>query len=652
MAKSDSYLKMTGDDLRAARVLTLAVKFFGTNHPVAASTIRSELYTSLDDGSFKRQFLRDRDLLASLGLVITEVESSDTDTLWQVNEQASFVQGDGLSAKDARMLYVLCYDMAYDQAFPYRDELRIALAKISRMYRGMTFPHTDTSSPSERKLLAVLISCMSNHRAAAVTYTDAQGNTSDRTLALLGSFGLRNKTYFVASRVNKDGSLVDDSVRTYRLDRFGKAREVTQISYRVPLDFSVSDYERLPFQIGDPCGKARFAITDKPGKHLTRALETHGSTCDDDAQRTWEVSYSDVDAVAAWAVAAGITPLEPQAICDRWTQILTEAAQTDICDPSLINSLAGAYMQTSRRRAGRTGSISLTRQLIALASSLTREGEVITAQDIANTLGVSFDEARHLIALVSMGSGESIDYLPVILGDEDEEVSLMEGAALSARRVRLTRAETIALVAALAELGIDDKDPLVQTLTGSYGAPSFSAEDIAQSLEAPSSTTDVTTLRQCSHAISNGRGITFVYRPVTGGAPSRRRVVPQLVRRTDDIWYLDAFDLVRQGTRVFRIDRMSDVSEIPAPAVKGLVADKTPSKTVVARFSDRRYLDLFYWEGLQVIDDRGPGIVVSMPYYGGTWLARHLAACGANVQVSDSELAQITSDYARGQLRP
>ena len=129
-------------------------------------------------------------------------------------------------------------------------------------------------------------------------------------------------------------------------------------------------------------------------------------------------------------------------------------------------------------------------------------------------------------------------------------------------------------------------------------------------------------------------------------------MVPQLVRRTDDIWYLDAFDLVRQGTRVFRIDRMSDVSEIPAPAVKGLVADKTPSKTVVARFSDRRYLDLFYWEGLQVIDDRGPGIVVSMPYYGGTWLARHLAACGANVQVSDSELAQITSDYARGQLRP
>lgn len=656
MAKQDSYLKMNSDDLRAARVLTLAVKFFGTTMPVSSATIHAELYPGLDDGSFMRQFLRDRELLSSLGMVITEVDeqSTDIDTMWRVNEQASFVQGDGLGSNDARMLYVLCYDMAFDQGFPYRDELRIALAKISRMYRGTTVAHTDTSSPTERKLLSTLIGCMSSRHGVSVTYTDAAGNTSSRTLALLGSFGLRGRTYFVASRLNKNGSLVEDSVRTYRLDRFAKAQELSGLTYQIPLDFSVNDYERLPFQIGETCGTARFAISTEPGKHLSRALATHGTAEICNNQQIWDVAYSDEGAVVGWAIAAGIRPLSPQSVCERWEEALRQVIQTNAYDPALALHPAQTLAQQSTKRAGRTGSISLTRQLIALASSLTREGDVITAQDIANTLGVSFDEARHLIALVSMGSGESIDYLPVILGDEDEEVSLMEGAALSAKRVRLTRAETIALIVALSELGIGDEDPLVQTLKASYGAPSFSEEDVVRSLEAGGSTAEAAVLKQCSHAISCGKTLTFSYRPITGGAQSHRRVIPQMVRRNDDNWYLDAFDLVRQDTRVFRIDRMSDLEEMDAaPNVRGgapVTVSRETQEEVVVRFNDPRYLDLFYWEGLQLLQGEGSGVLARLPYYGGTWLARHLAACSGSVQVSNEALAQQMRTYAQDLL--
>ena len=651
MAKHDSYLKMTEDDLRAARVLTLAVKFFGTSRPVSSSTIWSDLYPNLDEGSFKRQFLRDRELLESFGISIREVESSDPDTPWRIDERNSYVGSDALNASDARMLYVLCHDMAFDQSFPYRDELRMALAKISRMYRGSITTQSDQSTPTEHKLLAALIACMSNLHAADVTYTDARGNTSKRTIAILGSFGLHGRTYFVASRIDSKQSLIPDSVRTYRLDRFNRVRELHHLSYQIPLDFSVRDYERLPFQIGDSVGTAHFLVSGVESKQLSRAMAIHGSLHSESVGTVWDVPFSDTQLAASWAIGSGIVPVGPQALVDAWRALLTHTLERDPYDSSLARELESPQVRPSRKRAGRKGSIATARQLVALATSLTQEGEVISAQDIATTLGVSFDDARHLIALVSMGSGESVDYLPVIMSEEDDEVALMEGALLNVRSIRLTRAETIALQAALTELGVDQNDPLVQTLSHTYAAPSFSREDVARSFEDPSSASDTTVLKRCSKAISAGQGLAFSYSPVTGSAVGHRRVVPQFLRRSDDSWYLDAYDLQRRGPRVFRLDRMVDVQQIEVGFDPSVLepAQQDSTVMVVVRFDDRRYLDLFPWDGLQVISSDETGVVTRLPQYGGTWLARHLVACGGTVQVSDKRLAKQMHTYAREQ---
>ena len=647
MAKQDSYLRMTEDDLRAGRVLTLAVKFFGTSRPIASSTIWSDLYPDLDEGSFKRQFLRDRELLDSFGIAIREVEGSQPDTLWRVDERNSYVRGDGLCASDARMLYVLCHDMAFDQAFPYRDELRMALAKIARMYPGGPIVRDDQTTTPEHKLLAQLVSCMSNLHAADITYTDAKGATSKRTIAIFGSFGLHDRTYFVASRIEGNGALVPDSMRTYRLDRFERVRELRNISYQIPLDFSVSDYERLPFQIGDSEGVARFLVEGAQSKQFARATAIHGTVREVDGAHVWDVPFSDAQLAASWAVGLRIVPLGPQNLVELWHATLHSVLESEVLDRSLADYVTTKPIVESRKRAGRKGSIATARQLVALASSLTQQGEVISAQDIATTLGTSYDEARHLIALVSMGSGEAVDYLPVIISDEDDEVALMEGALLNVRSIRLTRSETIALQAALTELGVAQDDPLVQTLSRAYAAPSFSADDVARSFEVPSSASDTTVLKQCSKAISAGRGLTFSYTPVSGGATTTRRVVPQLVRRNDDSWYLDAYDLMRCGPRVFRIDRMADVqeiqSEVPATTLPPM---HQSARSVVVRFGDRRYLDLFAWDSLQVLATDDHGVVARLPLYGGSWLARHLVACAGTVQVSDDALASQMRTYA------
>lgn len=646
MARRDNHLRMTADDLRAARVLTLAVKFFGTRHPVSSSTINIDLYPDLDDESFNRQYLRDRELLDTFGIHIREADSDGNDSRWQIDE-SSYVQGDGLGAQDARMLYVLCHDMAYDQAFAYRDELRMALAKISQMYRGTTFPQSDDTTPTQHKLLSVLVSCMGSHQGVRATYTKANGDATTRDLALLGSFGLRGRTYFVASKVQRDGSLVPDSVRTYRLDRFEKAHALAGVSYQIPLDFSVSDYERLPFQIGETAGTARFLVPSDAGREVTRALSTHGeATPQDDGSLVWEVAYSDIHAAASWAVGVGITPVSPHQLADECASICQKTASTRIYDEQLAAFAEVEPQSTNKSKAGRTGSVTVVRQLLALAGSLTREGEVITAEDIAGTLGVSYDQARHLIALVSLGSGESIDYLPVIMSDKDDEVALMEGAALSARRVRLTRSETIALSAALAELGVADDDPLVKTLQASYIAPAFSTQDIVRSLEAPSSATDGATLKLCSQAISDGRTLRFAYVPVAGGPTTHRHVLPRSVRRSDDSWYLDAFDLRRGADRVFRIDHMSMVTLQDASSQVAPVAPRQEKRLVTLHFSDTRYLDLFHWEGARSVGQGDQGTTVRLPHYEGTWLARHVAACAGTVTTDDPTLAEQAKAYA------
>jgi proteasome accessory factor C len=345
-------------------------------------------------------------------------------------------------------------------------------------------------------------------------------------------------------------------------------------------------------------------------------------------------------------VGSGIVPVGPPELVDTWRKTIDAACPADVYDPALTAWLETEQNTESRKRAGRKGSVTTARQLVALASSLTKEGEVITAQDIATTLGVSFDEARHLIALVTMGSGESIDYLPLIMSDQADEVSLMEGAMLSARSIRLTRSETIALRAALTELGVDESDPLFQTLSKAYAAPTFTEEDVVRSFELPSSSSDTSVLKQCSKAISAGMGLTFSYLPVTGGPASERKVVPQVIRRSDDSWYLDAFDLMRLGPRVFRIDRMSDLEETPVtmpPAATQVPA--SAERMVVIRFSDQRYLDVFPWDEIQKLTTDEQGTVVRMPLYGGTWLARHLVACAGTVRVSDRELAAQMRSY-------
>ena len=308
-------------------------------------------------------------------------------------------------------------------------------------------------------------------------------------------------------------------------------------------------------------------------------------------------------------------------------------------------------MPRSRSAAGRRGALDESRELVTLVSSLSEAGDALNVDAISTRLGVSRERARKLLSLImSADTGEATG-LPLIEDDEDE-VSLLRDTGTRGRALRLTRAEALALVAALDRIGVGRDDPARKSIERAlFDAPV--EEDTVRRLVAARNETSGDDLLACAEAIYGRRTVSFGYRGAADSKTARRTVLPRDLRSEEDSWYLDGWDLARGAERTFRLDRMSDVKveDAPAPAgVDGRGGAGTAREVRVA-FRDERFLSLLPWHGLVVEGrDEDGTIRTRTTYYGGEWLVRMLAACGGTAVTDDEGLAGRVRDYARTRL--
>lgn len=300
--------------------------------------------------------------------------------------------------------------------------------------------------------------------------------------------------------------------------------------------------------------------------------------------------------------------------------------------------------------AGRPGSLDEARELVALVSSLSEAGDALNAAAVAERLGVSEERGEKLVGLVLCSTLVGGTGLPLV--SDEGGLTLVGADGVRGRRLRLTHAETLALVAALERLGVPGDDPLRATLEESLSSEPVN-EDLVRRLMAGRSGTGplAAVLSCCARAIASRRELLFSYRKSGEKDAERRRVVASALRTEDDAWFLDAFDLARDGERTFRLDRMEDASvgghpEAPQPETRG------PSARLVdVSFDDASYLDLLPWHDLQVVSSpAGKPVRARIPYYGGMWLPRMIAACAGSAHCDDPEVAALVKSYAREQL--
>ncbi len=307
----------SSNDALVRRLVSLVVAFSNASTPLSSEDIRSEYYPDVSVDTFQKQFRRDRERLVLCGLTVRETPRGG----WAADE-TSFADRLDLDPTEVAALDITCLQLVEDPSFPYRDDLRLALAKIDSGYEAFPRAAAPQASAQDRNVLALLRAQEARH-AVRVTYTDAHGRTSERTLAVWGVFGLRGHTYFIAPELDAERG----EPRTWRDDRFGSVRELGGVSYRIPPDFCAEDYRRLPFQIGAAQLYVTFRVPKTATEEARSAMAANGEVEENPqtGREYWTVEASDLNAAARWAVANGLVPTSPVALAEVWRDLLKEA---------------------------------------------------------------------------------------------------------------------------------------------------------------------------------------------------------------------------------------------------------------------------------------------------------------------------------------
>lgn len=320
-------MKITRDDERARRICSLALAFMNATTPISSSDLAREFYPELEVDSMRRTFLRDREALAACGVIVDEVRVEGEESRWIGNENTSFSAASELEPLQAAALNIACRPLIENPSFPFTADLRLALAKLDRAF-AEPLPGVVTNAgngkPVSRKrsqLEATLRDAVLDCCLVEARYTDAKNNTSERLLAPLGMFSLDGRSYVVAGAADVNGALVDDGIRTYRVERFERVAP-TATSFVVPADFDLADYQLLPFQIGTPQQEATFRLPASALGDKSRITLNKGQVDKD----VWTVSVHDLARAASWALAFELTPLDPPELVDAWHKLIAEAS--------------------------------------------------------------------------------------------------------------------------------------------------------------------------------------------------------------------------------------------------------------------------------------------------------------------------------------
>lgn len=312
-------------------------------------------------------------------------------------------------------------------------------------------------------------------------------------------------------------------------------------------------------------------------------------------------------------------------------------------------------MPRKSQGAGRVGALEETRALLALVASLSEAGDALTAEAVASKLGVSHDHAEKLIELVLTSSFAGGARLPLVEDERGGEVTMFFSEGVRGRQLRLTHTETVALLAALDRLGVDADDHLRHQLEANLSTDPVDRRIVQRVASSGAEGESAKILETIARARTLGRPLLFSYTRLGEKGPEERHVSASQVFHENDLWYLEGYDLDRQGMRTFRVDRMSDVllgERVDDEIRIDWGAAPNGSRDVELTFSDPRYLDLFEHHGLKRVGAEEDGSIrCRIFWFGDEWLVRMVCACSGTITTNDAELNALVFNYARTSLK-
>jgi len=671
------------DTEKLIRQLSLISFLMAQGRPVSALEIKREVegYSDMNDDAFARRFYADRAELESLGIQLgvekpgegffeAELYSLPPENFYL--DPIEFGEDELASLSTALMLLS-------DGEFAYAEPLRLALQQVAwghpnPLEEGGRAPveMAMTASAGGRELsqrLSKIETAISRRKTIEFTYyTMERDETSKRKVDPYHLVFRGGQFYLIGHSHERD------AVRVFRLSRIqGKVGYASKAEhdFSPPEDFDRRDYgQRADWQLGEIRGTARVFVRERIAWLVERDFGAYGelrpakkSDGVSGKGSVYETEYASPRELIAWVLrwrqnAQVLGPEELREEAESRLGLLQDRHQNGFEPAKTVDR---PLRETPRRtRSNGRGEAAIRPErfarLVTLAGLLidsAKRGERLGVADLRRRLELTGEELQEdidLLNVVNFGGGTYVLYAEIV-GDEIEVDSEPYGDNF-ARPARLLPLEAKALVAAIDLFGDHLPQGGLQSAREKIVA-ALGHDPSEEGLEiASASGGDVEVARLVNEAIAARRVLEIQYYKENEDQFTKRAVEPYRLENGKEGWYVECYDLSKEGVRHFKLDRIKEATLSkqtfePRPeveefaGVEGWMTHGEVPTAHVARVWVSPERARWLREERTVVEELADGaVVVELPYAGTSWLVREILRGAGDLVVLEPEDAR------------
>jgi proteasome accessory factor C len=671
------------DTEKLIRQLSLISFLMAQGRPVSALEIKREVegYSDMNEDAFARRFYADRAELESLGIQLGVEKPGEgffEAELYSLPPENFYLDAikftdDELAALSTALL------LLSDGEFAYAEPLRLALQQVAwghpnPLKEGERAPveMAMTASAGGRELsqrLSKIETAISRRKTIEFTYYTMERDETAKRKVDPYHLVFRGGQFYLIGYAHER-----EAVRVFRLSRIqGKVGygSKAEHDFSPPEDFDRRDYgQRADWQLGEIRGTAKVFVRDRIAWLIERDFGAYGSLRpakkSDGAPGkgcVFETDYASPRELIAWVLrwrqnARVLGPDELRTEAEGRLGLLHDRHQNGFEPAKVVDRPLREAPRRPRSNGRGEAAIRPERfaRLVTLAGLLidsAKRGERLGVADLRQRLELTGEELQEdidLLNVVNFGGGTYVLYAE-IQGDEIEVDSEPYGDNF-ARPARLLPLEAKALVAAidlfgdhLPQGGLQSaRDKIVEALGHD---PSEEGLEIASG-----SGGDAKVARVVNDAIGASRVLELQYYKENEDQFTKRSVEPYRLENGREGWYVECYDLTKDGVRHFKLDRVKEATISkqtfePRPeieefaGVEGWMTHGEVPTAHVARVWVSPERARWLREERTVVEELADGaVVVELPYAGTSWLVREILRGAGDLVVLEPDDAR------------
>ncbi len=674
---------MAKDTEKLIRQLSLISFLMAQGRPVSALEIKREVegYSDMNDDAFARRFYADRAELESLGIQLGVEKPGEgffEAELYSLPPENFYLDPIKFSDDELAALST-ALSLLSEGEFAYAEPLRLALQQVAwghpnPLKEGERAPveMAMTASAGGRDLsqrLSKIETAISRRKTIEFTYYTMERDETEKRKVDPFHLVFRGGQFYLIGYAHER-----EAVRVFRLSRIqGKVGYASKAEhdFSPPENFDRRDYgQRADWQLGEIRGTAKIFVRDRIAWLIERDFgafgELRAAKKSDGAPgkgSVFETDYASPRELIAWVLrwrqnAQVLAPDELREEAEGRLSLLHDRHHNGFEPAEIVDRPLREVPKRTRSNGRGEAAIRPERfaRLVTLAGLLIESAkgeERLRVSELRRRLELTDEELQEdidLLNVVNFGGGTYVLFAE-IQGDEIEVDSQPYGDNF-ARPARLLPLEAKALVAAidlfgdhLPQGGLQSARTKIVTALGHD--PSEEGLEIAAG-----SGGDAEVARQVNEAIGSNRILELQYYKENEDQFTKREVEPYRLENGKEGWYVECYDLTKDGVRHFKLDRvkeatLSEQTFEPRPeverlaGVEGWMTHGEVPTAHVARVWVSPERARWLREERTVVEELADGaVVIELPYAGTSWLVREILRGAGDLVVLEPEDAR------------